>query len=283
MLKFRDALWQGSEAGLALNGRSMKRYLYPCPFLALLLLAVLAIPSKAEDLTFRIPPARIPVTIENQPLVVIASGVISIKTQEHGGFLLKLELTADLSSLQQNLTAILGSELNKDDRCGDRIAIQNASLIPAQPSMQAVVQLHYEHYTCVKVFGKQKAQKLVAGNGTIQMKFTPAVEGNEALRLAAEVESIQADGSLGELLRSGPLGNMLREKLKNAILSAMQRGTDRALTVPPAAQNIAAIDRAEFQDSGSGNLGLVLDGEAHISETQVEALKSQLKERLPTR
>jgi hypothetical protein len=128
--------------------------------------------------------------------------------------ILKLGLTADLSDLQQNMTGLLSSELDKDDRCGDRIAIENATLTPLDPASLAVVQLHYERWACANVFGKQEAKKLTGGNAVIQMKLTPAVEDNHTeLRLVPEVGPIEANGSLGELLRSGTLGEILRDKI----------------------------------------------------------------------
>jgi citrate lyase beta subunit len=122
-------------------------------------------------------------------------------------------------------------------------------------------------------------KKLVGGNGIIQMKFTPTVEDRKTLQLVPEVESIQADGSLGELLKSGPIEAMVREKLTKALLSAMQKGTDRSLTLPPAVQNIAMIDRAQFEDENAGRL----QGEVAISPQQIQLLKNQLKGRMSAR
>lgn len=238
--------------------------------------------ARNEDFTFRIPPQNIPLTVENQRLTIAASGNISVASRGRE-YILKLELDADLSDLQQNMTALLRSQLDKNDPCGDRIAIQHATLMPVPPAGEAVVQLHYERYACVKAFGKKMTKKLVGGNGTIQMKFTPTVEDRKTLQLVPEVESIQADGSLGELLRSDSVGAMVREKLTKALLSAMQKGTDRSLTVPPAVQDIAMIDQAQFEDEGSGRLGVMLQGEVAISPQQIQLLKTQLKERLPAR
>jgi hypothetical protein len=50
--------------------------------------------------------------------------------KDRGLNILQLGLTADLSDLQQNMTGLLSSELDKDDRYGDRIAIENATLTP---------------------------------------------------------------------------------------------------------------------------------------------------------
>jgi hypothetical protein len=112
-------------------------------------------PARNEDFTFRIPPQRISLNIENQPLTVAASGIISVGLGGHHEYILKLELDADLSDLQQNMTGLLRSQLDKDDPCGDQIAIEHATLMPVGPFGRAVVQLHYERYACVKAFGKR--------------------------------------------------------------------------------------------------------------------------------
>jgi len=267
---------------LRLRGGRITRNAYGYAILAwIFVVQALCAQVKGGELTFQIPPQKISLDVENQPIVITASGIISVRSKGHDEYVLRLELTADLSDLQQNLTNLLRSQLDKDDRCGDRIAIQSGSLTPVQPSSLAVVQLHYEHYACVKVFGKQTPRKLVGGNGTIQMKLTPTVDEGQTLRLVPAVESIQADGSLGELLRSGPLGDMLREKITRALLSAMQKGTDRSLTLPPAAQNVATIDQAQFRDAGSGRLAVVLSGEARITPQQIQLLRTQWSERVP--
>jgi hypothetical protein len=268
---------------LALGGSMVLKSLGSAVLSMAIVVQGLSAPARNEDFTFRIPPQRISLNIENQPVTIAASGIVSVGSRGHNQYVLKLELDADLSDLQQNITGLLRSQLDKDDPCGDHIAIEHATLMPAGPAGRAVVQLHYERYTCVKAFGKRMTKKLVGGNGIIQMKFTPTVEGRKALQLVPEVESIQADGSLGELLKSASIGAMVREKLTKALLSAMQKGTDRSLTLPPAVQDIAMIDKAQFEDESSGRLGIILQGEVAISPQQIRPLKNQLKERMPAR
>ncbi len=212
---------------------------------------------------------------------MLASGVITLTAKKQGLNILDLQLNADLSDLQQNMTALLSEQLDKDDHCGDRIAIQNATLTPADPASQAVVQLHYERWACAKVLGRQQAKRIIGGNAVMQMKLTPAVEeDNTELRLIPEVGPIQADGSLGEVLRSGTLGDRLREKIRKAVLSALQKGTDLSATLPPAVQGYAKITNAQFKDAGSGRLLVELDGEIQITNEQIQALSKQVKERV---
>lgn len=256
-----------------------------CAVLAVVLVAG-ASPIYASDqnLTFKIPPVKIPLKIKDQQVAITASALLTVRAKERGVNILHLELTADLADLQQNMTGLLSAALDKDDRCGDRIAIQNATLTPVDPASQVVVQLHYERWACAKVFGKQENKKVVGGNAVMQMKLTPAVENNNTeLRLVPEVGSIEADGSLGELLRSGNLGEMLRDKIRTAVLSAMQKGTNLSATLPPAIQGYATIQNAQFKDGGSGRLIVVLDGEVRATNEQMQALSKQVKERIASR
>ena len=236
---------------------------------------------QAQNLNFRIPPTKIPITIKDQSVNITASALISQVSKDHDQNIFKLELTADLAELQQNVTALLSSQLDKDDRCGDRITITNATLVAADPAAVATVQLHYERWACAKVFGKQQSKRLVGGNAVVPVKLTPAIdESKTELRLVPELGAIEADGSLGELLRSGALGATIQEKVQAAILNALQKGTNLSATLPPAAQPYATIEDAEFKDASAGRLTVVLDGQVRITKDQVQLLAKQMKERL---
>jgi len=235
----------------------------------------------AQSSTFAIPPQKIPFTVKDQQAYIVASAVISMTTKAGGTDTFRLQLTADLTGLQENLTPLLSAQLDKDDRCGERIAIQQATLIPAPPAALATVQLHYERYACVKAFGKQQAKRIVAGNAVVPICLTPAVEqDNTQLRLNPEVGAIQADGSLGELLRSGSLGEMIREKIRDSILNAMQKGANLSATLPPAAQPYATIESAQFKDVGASHLAVELVGDIRVPHQQLQAVTQQLKSRV---
>ena len=254
------------------------------PLAALLLVVAPAFPANDQTLTFKIPPVKIPLNIKDQKVIIAASALITLKTKSQGLNILNLQLSADMSDLQQNLTEVLAAELDKNDQCGDRIAIQHATLVPAEPAALATVQLHYERYACAKVFGKQQTKRLVGGNAVMLLKLTPAVQlDNTQLRLIPEVGPIQADGSLGELLRSGSVGEMLQEKIHKAILNALQKGTDLSATLPPAAQTNVTLHRAEFRDGGSSQLIVFLAGEIRVTNDQIQALSKQVKDRIAAR
>jgi hypothetical protein len=260
------------------------RWLTVCGLVMVLAMSLLPLPGQAQNVTFKIPPVKIPLKIKEQSVTITASATVSMHSKDQETSIFKLELTADLSELQQNLTALLASQLDKEDACGERIAIEHADLTPVPPASLAVVQLHYERWACAKVLGKEKTKKLVGGNALIEVKLTPAVEENNTeLRLVPEVGKIEADGSLGELLRSGTLGDAIRDKIRTSILSAMEKGTNLSATLPPAIQGHATIQNAEFKDGGDGRLIVLLRGEGQITREQIQALSKQVKERMPAK
>jgi hypothetical protein len=252
-------------------------------FISILILCACQVRGTDHAETFKIPPVKIPMNLKEQRIDIIASGLITLTSKTHDLNVLNLQLTADLAGLQQSMTDLLSSQLDKGDACGERISIQHATLSPMEPASIAVVELHYERWACARVFGKKEAKKLIGGNAAMQLKLTPAVEeDNTQLRLVPEVGPIQADGSLGELLRSGTVGDMLREKIRKAVLSALQKGTDLSATLLAAVQGYAKIKDARFKDAGSGRLLVVLDGEVQITNAQIEELSKQVKDRVGT-
>ncbi|RSL16830.1 hypothetical protein EDE15_2355 [Edaphobacter aggregans] len=253
---------------------------------AVLALSLAASPlaASAQNAVIKVPPIKIPLDVKGQPITITASAILTVSTKNRTLTTLHLQLTGDLSDLQANLTSLLSSQLDKDDRCGDRIAIQNATLTPTDPASQALVQLHVERWVCIKALGKQVTRRLINGDAQLPITLTPAIdEDGTSLRLVPEVGEIQADGSLGELLRSGLLGDTIREKVHNTILSALQKGTDLNATLPPAVQGYVTIQNAQFKDAGDGRLLVVLDGEARITQDQIRLLSEQVKERTASR
>lgn len=237
-----------------------------------------ASPARAQDVVFKIPPTTRTVEVVGQPIAITAFGTVSGISKQGDQDVFKLSLSADLADLQHNFSALLQSQLDRSDKCGDRIAIQNATLVPIEPASLATVQLHYERWACAKVAGTRVTDKLVSGDAQIVIKLTPSVDTASTVRLVPEIESIQADGSLGELLRSGPLGDMLKQKISDAILSAMQKGSDLSATLPPAVQPYATIASANFRDAGARRLLVVLDGEVRIPEGQLQILSGLIRE-----
>jgi hypothetical protein len=240
--------------------------------LVLVFLALLS-PAAAEDLMLTIPPVRTSLNIQNQPIGVTVSGFVSGVAAAGDSAAFQLSLKADLGDLQQNMTALLSSQLNRSETCGERLTINRATLAPNSPAGLLTADLRYEKWACAKVLGKKVVKRLVGGNGTVTVRLTPAVEENRTVKLQSEIGSIQADGSLGEALRSGSLGPALRDKIRTTLASALDKAHLQG-TIPAELQPLTAIRSAMFTDGG-GHLSLELAGEVRISAEQLRLLINQ--------
>lgn len=226
---------------------------------------------------FNLPAVKNSVLLANQPVTITTSGMVSQSAMSAGAGspsqTFQVELTADFSELQENMTAVLRGQLDRAERCGERIAIQRATLAPLAPESVAVAQLHYERWSC---FGRDE-NEIAEGYGTIEVELTPAVGEDGELRLLAKVRHVDATGLIGELLRSGSLGDRVRDKVVETVLSAARRGGDFNVLLPSAAKGHAKLQRAQFQAVGSGGLIVVFDAEIQVSNEAAVALAEELK------
>ena len=236
--------------------------------------------ASGQDQAFTLPSSSHAVSIANQTIAVPVSGSLAQISSQGGTRTFKLALSADLTDLQQNITELLRSQLDASEDCGQRIAVRQATLAPSTPTGLLVMKLHFERWTCSRMFGQQTSNELAEGDGTVEIKLTASVEKPNMLKIAAAFGRIDATGMLAEALRSGSLGEDVRNTVAQSILSAAQTGSDFKATLPPAVQSSAVIQTARFQDTGVGGLSMVLDGQIEISDQQADALASQLNHAL---
>jgi hypothetical protein len=215
-----------------------------------LLFSVFLLAASLSAQALKIPPVKTSVTIEGQPTEVTAWGTVTPES---------VALTVDLENFQTNLTAILQAELNQSERCGARLNVERATLVPAAPGSVLTAYVHYERYACAKAFGKEIVKRLAGGNGTVEVNLTPSVEANH-IALAAEVRKIDADGSIGDVLRSGSFGESMRKKVAASIESAIEKAANKKATLPPEIENAVTLQSAQFADGGAGKLWLNLSG-----------------------
>jgi hypothetical protein len=236
-------------------------------------------PAHSQHFTYSLPPVTNSVKFENQSVAITTSGVISESVAESALNRFTIELTGDLADLQQNITEVLRAQLNTANPCGERVAIQNATLTPLGPAGVVRAELHFERWSCATALGKPTMSEMVEGNGTIEVRVTPAVAVDGTLRLVPEIVRIDAEGLVGDLLRSGSLGSELRDEISDSLLSTVRQVGDFTRMLPLAAQGNTTVHHARFQGTGTGRLSVVLDGEIHVSGQDVISLTSELKER----
>jgi hypothetical protein len=241
------------------------------------LIVFAVLPALAADLALEIPPVPVSLNIAGQPVAITISGDISASQQSF-----TLNLRADLADLQSHMTPLLQAELNQSNRCGERVSVEKATLVPAPPAGNLTIQLHFEKWACFKAFGKENAKRLVGGNGTVNVILTPRVADEDAdgntVRLDAEIGNIEADGSLGELLHS-EYGATMRDKIREALLKAIQKSAILEAVVPPRARPFVTIQSVAFAEKGTGILLLSLTGRLQVPGEQVSSVLEQFRNR----
>jgi len=213
---------------------------------------------------------RTALNVGDQPVAIVISGSVTAAPADGDHAALKVAINADLGDLQDRITPILQAQLNRDDRCGERLTIQQATLVPSAPSGALNASLHYEKWACAKAFGKNIAKKLAGGDGTVQAHLTPSIRDGGAVRMNAELGEIQADGSIGELLRSPTFADALREKIVKAVDKVQLEAA-----IPPALRNTAHLDEVSFADA-AGRLTLRLRATVTIPARDAQVLLDRL-------
>jgi hypothetical protein len=237
--------------------------------------AALPVALFGADISFEIPAVPVSLNVAGQPVTITISGDVSGASEQP----LHLKLSADLTDLQSHMTPLLQAELNQSNRCGERISVERATLVPAAPAGRMTVQLHFEKWACFKAFGKENTTRLVGGNGTVQVLLTPRLEeGTQAVRLDAEIGNIDADGSLGELLHS-EYGNTLRDKIREALLKAIEKSSGLEAVVPAQARPFVTLQSVEFAERGTGILMLNLAGRVIVPGEQISSVLEQFRNR----
>lgn len=223
--------------------------------------------------SFDIPAVPVSLNIAGQPVAITVSGTVSQANQQG----LSLDLHADLTDLQSHITPLLQSELDQSNRCGERISVGHGTLTPSAPAAKLTVQLHFEKWACIKAFHKENATKLVSGNGIVHVLLTPNIdEGAQTVRLDAEVGAIDADGNLGDLLHS-EYGNTLRDKIRAALLKAIQKSSGLEAAVPAQARPFVTLQSVQFAERGAGILLLNLTGRLAVPPGQIASILDQFQ------
>lgn len=237
----------------------------------------MSIASGASDVesAYSIAPVKTTINFENQPITIIASGFVSKVAPPSLQNAFRVQLTADLSDLQQNFTEVLRAQINRSDPCGEQITIQTAALTPSTPTSSVLAQLHYERWACFG--GRGSANEMAEGNGSMEIILTPTVAGDGTLRISPVISRVDAEGLLGDLLRSGTLGETVRDKIAESTLSAVRQAWDYKALLPPAAQAYVKLQGAQFRGMGAGELSIVLDGSIQVPDDKVAAaIEAQL-------
>jgi hypothetical protein len=249
--------------------------------------------ANAQDVAFTLSQVKTVVRIGRQTIPIAVSGVLSQIAAQGGQRTFQLELVADLSPLQQNITDVMRAQLETSATCGERLAIRQATLTPSAPATVLTLWLHYERWLCTG--GPRTATELAEGDGKAEFKLTttlgqpntgqpntgqPTLDAPNTLKVTAVFGRIDATGMFAEALRSGSLGDDLRDQVAQSVLSAVRAASDFKVALPPAIQNSAVLQTAKFQNWGAGGLSVVVEGRIELSNEQTTQLAAQLNQAL---
>lgn len=233
----------------------------------------------ADDVTFKFPAVKSTVLVSNQPLQVTVSSLLSETGGDAAQRTFRLEMMEDLTDFQQNITTVLGAALDSENRCGERLTVKRAMLMPSPPAANLNLQLHYERWACLRITGQSTSTEIAEGDGDVQIRLTPTLREG-ALQLETDFGRVDAGGMMGDSLHTGDLGHDLREKVARVFLAAMHSASDLKTSLPPALQGSAALQTGKFEDDGAGDLSITLEGRAQVSPEQAKALADQLNQTL---
>lgn len=233
----------------------------------------IVISEGAEEVAFTIPARRSSVTIGGQAVGITTSAVLTRPREgsgDEGAY--RVEVSTDLAEFQENIGTILAATMNREDRCGERILVKQAQITPDIPATSAMVRLHYERWVCSRVAG---AREMTEGNATVNMKLLLTLGANGEAQISAEIEDVEAEKFFADLLKSGALGDELRQTMARAVTAAVAN----LKTVLPAAGDAATARTVRYESLRAGDLSVVVGGELRMSDEQARAFGEQLKER----
>jgi hypothetical protein len=237
------------------------------------------LPSDSQGLAFNLPKVTNSVEIDGQSVSIPATGSMT-RQNVAGQNIFDLRMTADLSDLQQNIRPLLRAALTHMPRCGQRVAVQEASFTPLAPAGLVVLNLHLERWACPPGFGQSDPTEVALDEETVEIKLTATVDQNKALSLASEITRVSGGSFFRDALRSGDLGSQLRERTASAILSVLQKGTDWKTLLPPTVQANANLEDVQFQDAGADQLGIVVNAQLPLTDEQAKSLSPRPQTRL---
>jgi len=232
--------------------------------------------SQGSDVAFNLPEVKTPVKAGDLAFDVTANGDLSQTAAQNAERTFKLQILVDLSELSENLTDFLRPQLSGGRTCGDRLQLRQAVMSLSDPSSVVNLDLHYEHWSCIG----GSPQEMAEGDGSVDVKLRVTVDKQNLLDLESEFSRIDAGGLMAESLRSGNLGEELRDRLNRSLLSILRSAADFQKLLPAAVRQSAVVQTAKFEELGIGKIAVDITGEMKITDEQANLMASQLNQAL---
>lgn len=243
-------MWQAS--GLLRVGRALKRdrarrsrrsvakEIHIEVIQLLTALAVVAVASDALAATAKLTKRTVMVPIRDLVLPVPVSGDLTYKALGQAA-VVDGNLRADLVAAQEHSTALLRALIDRNTRCGDRIAVREGQIGARSPALRVTGTADYQRTVCL---AGREMSVVPRSPIHLDMLLHPVVQ-SRSLRVRAEVLDVRADGPGVPPSAQGLLKETLGKVISEQIGELFPAGA-----VPPD----AALKSVSFDEVGRGAL-----------------------------
>lgn len=220
------------------------------------------------------------ITVDGQSFQTPVTGRVNV---DFSGRTLYAHLTvdSDLTALQNGLPPIMQRYVNRNDDCNEIINVHTISLAPQGNALRVYAAGHYEDWECpwTEVLGMRidgGKHRIFEQDGDATILLTPQTNG-DVIWMSVEVVRMNANGLLGELLRTDLFGPWIRDMILQSVPQTIQLGSIQQQLPPELRGFPIRLTRAAFYDRGSGRLGLRASATITVSPEFAETVWERLQ------
>ncbi|MBK8175451.1 MAG: hypothetical protein IPK66_09400 [Rhodospirillales bacterium] len=196
-------------------------------------------PMHAVAATATLAPRSIPVPLGQDTLPVTVSGVADYETHD-GKATGEARLTGDLASAQQLATSVLRALLDRDQRCGEHIAVREGHFAARAPALEVTALIDYERRAC---FAGKTMTIVPRSDISVDMLLHPVV-GPRSLKVRGEVLTLRSAGTAIPSAAEGALRQALSALVSERIGELF----------PASAPDDLRLQEVAFADGDAGQL-----------------------------
>jgi hypothetical protein len=224
-------------------------------------LAVVAMTSDALAATAKLATRTVMVPISDLVLPVSLSGDLKYKAVGQTA-VVDGKLTADLIAAQEQSTALLRALIDRNTRCGDRIAIKEGRIGARSPALRVTGTADYQRTVCL---AGNEVSVVPRSPIHLDMLLHPVVQ-SRSLRVRAEVLEVRAEGPSVPPSAQGLLKETLGHVISERIGELFPAG---------AVPSDAALKSVSFDEVGRGALMARVELSGSLPQHMLERLIGQ--------
>jgi hypothetical protein len=241
--------------------------------LGLLAFLLVAVPVAAE--AFPLPEVRRDVLVQGTPVTIVAHPQVTLGVG-WSGVSAQVVADVDLGDLQRKLPAILAAT-SRNDRCGERASVSDATSKPAPPAVALTGRVRYEQWACpaedghLRLEGRKEPTRIAGTTARVCLDLTPRILANRLL-LDARTRCIEPEGATGRIVDRLHLERTLEQLADKALDQALSQEDLTAMLPDDLRPYHPDFTDARFTRQDDGSLGLHLEGTLTAGAADLAAL-----------